>query len=522
MAAAATTTTKRARAGGGSGRDRLSALPDELLRRVLFFLPSPQVVRTTVLSRRWMDLWRSVPCIDLNILDFRRRLEVESAGAWEKMKDFTDNLLMLHRAPCLDAFRLHAFFAGHVETRLIDPWVRRAIKDNPLVLQVSVNFTTNPVSFYQLPHLGPSLRRRLRRLQLTGISLDHSFAERLHSWWPYLDDLNLYRCCIGFSCIDSDKLVNLVVTKCTNQPADVLIIRAPRLASLKLDIPYSLDAGNCLVRASISLKHHALSARSEAVLLGSLFSVASFELKGFQTMAVLNEEFDKVPTFDNLRTLSIDSCFLDNSDVHKFKALGRFLQKSPNLERLTLIHFEAGVLNVQAASPHAGALLDEEFDKVPIFDNLRTLSLDWCFRFKTIGRFLQMFPNLERLTLKSFMVSRFVELVEYPKLESLGTLFLEYCDLHDNFGLLRRCLQNSPNLEKLTVRCCKLSDGTKGGERNGNSKKTYSGSRNLARCQCPKLKSTEIIYYQHANVSELVRFLLEVAAPKNTITFTYV
>ncbi|CAL5067929.1 unnamed protein product [Urochloa decumbens] len=462
-AAATTTTTKRARAGGGSGRDRLSALPDELLHRVLSFLPSQQVVRTTVLSKRWTDLWRSVPCIDLDFWNFPRHLELEMdwAGAWERMKDFTNNLLMLHRAPCLDAFRLNVLFHGHDETRHMDPWVRRAIKDNPLLLKVSVICMTNPVSYYQLPHLGSSPCRRLRRLQLTGMSLDHSFAERLHSWWPYLDDLNLNKCCIGFCGIESNKLENLAVTNCRNQLADVFVIRAPHLASLHLGIPFSIDAGNCLVRASISLLHHAFSPRSLAVLLGSLFSVTSFELKGFQAMAVLDEEFDKVPTFDNLRTLSIDSRFLDlsRSDVRKFKALGRFLQK---------------------------------------------------------------FPILERLTLMNFRVSRVVELVEYPKLESLRTLFLNCCDLHDNFGLLRHCLPNSPNLEMITVRHCMLSDGSKGGGRKAKSKKTYSGSKNLACSQCPKLKSTEIIYCDHDNISELVSFLLEIAAPKNTITFTYV
>ncbi|CAO2035113.1 unnamed protein product [Urochloa humidicola] len=351
MAAAAATTTKRARAGCGLGRDRLSALPDELVHRVLSFLPAQQVVRTTVLSKRWTDLWPSVPCIVVDSstsgINFRRRLEVAWAGVMERMKDFTNNLLMLHRAPCLDAFRLKAVSEGHDETRHINRWVRRAIKDNPLVLKVFVICLATPGS-YELPHLASSPCRRLRMLQLTGISLDHSFAEHLHSWWPYLDDLYLSRCCIGFSYIDSDKLKILVVIYCTNQPADVLVIRAPRLSSLELDIPYSLDAGNCLVRASISLEHHAFSPRSEAMLLGSLFSVASFELKGFQTMAVLDEEFVKVPTFDNLRTLSVDSCFIDlsRSDVRKFKALGRFLQRSPNLERLTLKHFEAGVLNV--------------------------------------------------------------------------------------------------------------------------------------------------------------------------------
>ena len=97
---------KRARAGGGSISDRLSALPDELLLRVLSFLPAQQVVRTTVLSKRWRDLWRSVPDINLSLSDFGRNSREDWTAVWERMEDFVNNLLMLHRAPCLDAFRL--------------------------------------------------------------------------------------------------------------------------------------------------------------------------------------------------------------------------------------------------------------------------------------------------------------------------------------------------------------------------------------------------------------------------------
>ena len=166
----------------------------------------------------------------------------------------------------------------------------------------------------------------------------------------------------------------------------MFVIRAPSLVSLHLDIPFSLDAGKSLVRARISLAD--LSPRSNAMLLGSLCNVISFELTGLQAMiwllykkpcfpteqrqliissicfslrtntlqfgfcfyiqGVLDEKFDEVPIFNNLRTLSIDLCILDlsRSDVRKLKALGRFLQKSPNLERLTLKHFKVGVLNV--------------------------------------------------------------------------------------------------------------------------------------------------------------------------------
>ncbi|XP_057772080.1 F-box/LRR-repeat protein At3g26922-like isoform X2 [Salvia miltiorrhiza] len=44
--------------------DRLSELPDSLILSILSLLPSTRdVVRTTILSKRWKDLWTTVPCL---------------------------------------------------------------------------------------------------------------------------------------------------------------------------------------------------------------------------------------------------------------------------------------------------------------------------------------------------------------------------------------------------------------------------------------------------------------------------
>jgi len=95
MAAAA---TKRARAAdGGSicGSDRLSALPDDLRRRVLSFLPAQQAVQTTVLSKRWADLWRSAPGINLDLMHFRRSPYEPWAETTGRMERFVSKLLVL-------------------------------------------------------------------------------------------------------------------------------------------------------------------------------------------------------------------------------------------------------------------------------------------------------------------------------------------------------------------------------------------------------------------------------------------
>lgn len=56
--------------------------------------------------------------------------------AWDRMEDFANHLLILHNERCRDAFRLVALFVGPDSFRQIDRWIRRAVKDDPLVLEI--------------------------------------------------------------------------------------------------------------------------------------------------------------------------------------------------------------------------------------------------------------------------------------------------------------------------------------------------------------------------------------------------
>jgi hypothetical protein len=54
----------------GGGVDRLSHLPDSLLRDIVSRLPIKDATRTAVLSRRWSPIWRTAPLLAFD--DFHR------------------------------------------------------------------------------------------------------------------------------------------------------------------------------------------------------------------------------------------------------------------------------------------------------------------------------------------------------------------------------------------------------------------------------------------------------------------
>jgi F-box domain len=49
--------------GSDFTRDRISDLPNQLLTRILSLLPTEEAVRTCILSKRWINVWASVPIL---------------------------------------------------------------------------------------------------------------------------------------------------------------------------------------------------------------------------------------------------------------------------------------------------------------------------------------------------------------------------------------------------------------------------------------------------------------------------
>jgi hypothetical protein len=98
--------------------DRLGALQDDLVLHVLSFLPSREVVRSAVISRRWRHLWRSTPVVRVAGSDDRFRLFVNS--------------LLLHRDTTLPlrSFEIDADLTtarGKAVDPHVEQWITHAV-----------------------------------------------------------------------------------------------------------------------------------------------------------------------------------------------------------------------------------------------------------------------------------------------------------------------------------------------------------------------------------------------------------
>ncbi|XP_037488786.1 uncharacterized protein LOC119367356 [Triticum dicoccoides] len=227
-------TTQRPGHRRGAGRaaakrDRLSALPDDLLHHIMSFLKAWEVVCTCVLARRWRHLWASVPCVDLRMRPSNGRY----GDPPEKFRDFVHRLFLLREesAPVV-MLRLRS---SDEEAGFTDDdasvWMRASIKRNARVIHLtgrcSEIASLDRVSFISC---------HLKVLKLSDAMLDYRILRQLSSSCTSLEVLGLKDCLVAGPRIVSASLKTLIMLECEISCA--FSIAAPNLLLLHLITPY--------------------------------------------------------------------------------------------------------------------------------------------------------------------------------------------------------------------------------------------------------------------------------------------
>ena len=182
--------------------DRISALPDAVLCRILSFMPTKTVVATSVLSKRWRPLWLSVPTVDLDDEGYEQTKEshlrfVRLAYAVLLSRDVKQPILNF-RLKCESSF-----FCDPCDPKL---WVNAAIQRKVETIELSLpstiklpsvvvtctslvvlklrGLTVDDISTVSLPVL--------KILHLHGVNFGkRQYLETLLSCCPVLEDLRI-------------------------------------------------------------------------------------------------------------------------------------------------------------------------------------------------------------------------------------------------------------------------------------------------------------------------------------------
>ncbi|XP_026430840.1 putative F-box/FBD/LRR-repeat protein At1g78760 [Papaver somniferum] len=195
--------------------DRISMLPDELIHDIMSFIDTKYAVQTCVLSKRWIDVWKSLPFLNFDIHGYRSIFKVKQS---ERVEDFINNAIILRDNYNIQWFRLRWFYytINNGVRKSLSRWIDVSVEHN--VQEVTLELRQRSSCTYEIP---PRLLNciSLKRLELivnkcVHINLPESMSlpqllfmhleglsvygeestKRLLSGCPLLETLNIVDC----------------------------------------------------------------------------------------------------------------------------------------------------------------------------------------------------------------------------------------------------------------------------------------------------------------------------------------
>lgn len=80
----------------GEEVDIISKLPDNLIHEILSFIDTKYAVQTSVLSKRWKNIWVSLPYISVDWTSFKKDIIYDLGETLRKFLTFVDKVFEFH------------------------------------------------------------------------------------------------------------------------------------------------------------------------------------------------------------------------------------------------------------------------------------------------------------------------------------------------------------------------------------------------------------------------------------------
>ncbi|PIA56865.1 hypothetical protein AQUCO_00700906v1 [Aquilegia coerulea] len=307
--------------GGNDGIDRISELPDVLLQHILSFIDMEEVIRnTSLLSKRWCNLWISLPILNFNHYSMRQIKQYS-------FTKFVDRVLLRRDNSVINSLRIWYHRRHYGSMRSIEDWMSYAARKN--VEQVCLDFYSHCKKDDEILPWPKLSKIQVFDLRARELLIPHSVF--LDTQLKSLK-LELVRLPEGNLTLSCSVLEKLTISYCDHSDVKLLNICAPKLNTLELKNDHDYN-DTCKLRISTpNLK--------SLLLKGSMYM--SYSFNKLSSLVKAKFECYEVPDVDIMR-----------------KILG-------SLNNATTLELCGELLEFSVRSPHQ--LLD-------IFVNLKCLKL---------------------------------------------------------------------------------------------------------------------------------------------------
>ncbi|ESQ43346.1 hypothetical protein EUTSA_v10015301mg, partial [Eutrema salsugineum] len=382
-----------------SKMDRVSNLPDSLIFEILLNLSTKDVVKTSLLSSRWRNLWRFVPGLDLEYGYFRKH------DAFLKCNwDYVFKPDVKRWMDTVAKRRIQHLHVADIDWEDDEMQIPPTIYTCKSLVSLNIYGITLPtLKFVSLPCLKAIV------LDTVKFASD-SALETLISGCPVLERLDMERSLGDYTVVlrvRSQSLLSFTIIADSEYLVEdlVVVIDAPRLKYLRL-----------------------CDDRTASFILNNMSSLVKVDID-----AVFNLFLEKK---------------FDPNDIHKRHMIRNFLAEISGIKDMIIVSRTLEVIYEYSRC-----------EPLPLFRNLSFLRVEFGgYRWGMLPIFLERCPNLKSLVVGSITYEESVG-IDYIVPESRCFLTsLEYVEIKRplkgeamEMELVSYLLENSPVLKKLTI-----------------------------------------------------------------------